>query len=361
MNYSEERHLLADTGRILLEKGLVARTWGNLSIRVDDGHFLITPSGRTYENLKPADMALVKMADLSWRGEMKPSSEKELHARIYRARQDTGAIIHTHQPAASSLAAARKGFTSKKIGNIPCVPYALPTTKYLARAVEKVVSNFTGSAMLLSNHGAVCMGRDINAALQTSLTMEEEARAHVLDCSGGTLEEMLDSFTKSRRGEAPEANHNVSQENFAQLITSIEAVSRGKQVFVASGPYAVAVSGCLAVVRPMLDDLAQLVGPTLPSVDLTKKNAFRRVHNILQRRSAVMIPGAGCLCVADNSSDAAAVAMVVEKACRVEIESSFLGGGYAISYPESLLMRIIYLAKYRKKAGDKAEADEIRT
>jgi L-ribulose-5-phosphate 4-epimerase len=360
MNYSEERQLLADTGRILLEKGLVARTWGNLSIRVDDAHFLITPSGRSYENLKPADMALVKMADLSWRGEMKPSSEKELHARIYRARQDTGAIIHTHQPAASSLAAARKGFTSKKIGDIPCVPYALPTTKSLARAVEKVVSDFTGSAMLLSNHGTVCMGREINAALQTSLNMEEEAQAHVLNSSGGTLEEMLDSFTKSHRRETSAANRNVSQERFAQLIKSIEVASPGKKIFVASGPYAVAASGCLAVVRPMLDDLAQLVGPTLPSVDLTKKNAFRRVRIMLQRRSAVMIPGAGCLCVAENSSDAAAIALVVEKACRVEIESSFLGGGYAISYPESLLMRIIYLAKYRKKTADKAVADEIR-
>ncbi len=51
-----------------MKEGLVARTWGNISIRVDDTHMLITPSGRTYEDLTPSDIVLVNYHTSKYEG-----------------------------------------------------------------------------------------------------------------------------------------------------------------------------------------------------------------------------------------------------------------------------------------------------
>ena len=98
---AEARALVVQAGLRLVECGLVARTWGNISARVSDTHFVITPSGRSYETLTPEDLVLVQISDCSYEGERKPSSEKGIHAAAYRHRPDTGFVIHTHQDYAS--------------------------------------------------------------------------------------------------------------------------------------------------------------------------------------------------------------------------------------------------------------------
>jgi L-fuculose-phosphate aldolase len=84
---------------------------------------------------------------------------------------------------------------------------------------------------------------------------------------------------------------------------------------------------------------------------MTSPSDLKGVKKALRRRSAVLIPGLGCLCMGDDASEAEATAMVAEKGCRVEIESSYLGGGHRIRWFETLLMRFIFLAKYSKKAS----------
>ena len=84
-------------GKRLLAEGLVARTWGNISIRVNDTFMLITPSGRPYEELTQEDIVLVNYHTSKYEGNVKPSSEKELHCEIYRTRKKVNAVIHTHQ------------------------------------------------------------------------------------------------------------------------------------------------------------------------------------------------------------------------------------------------------------------------
>jgi L-fuculose-phosphate aldolase len=90
-----------------LTEGLVSRTWGNVSIRVDEKFLAITPSGRTYEELTLNDIVLVNYHTSQYEGNIKPSSEKELYCEIYRTRKDIHAVIHTHQMNASIVAAAR--------------------------------------------------------------------------------------------------------------------------------------------------------------------------------------------------------------------------------------------------------------
>ena len=78
MVYTEEeaRRIIVQAGHRLVKKGLTARTWGNISARISDTHFAITPSGRAYETLQPEDIVVVKIEDCSWEGDQKPSSER---------------------------------------------------------------------------------------------------------------------------------------------------------------------------------------------------------------------------------------------------------------------------------------------
>ena len=101
------RQALVEYGKKLVERGLVQGTWGNISIRLDDKNMLVTPSGLDYERLTPGDMVKVDIQTLAHEGENKPTSEKELHAEIYRNRHDVGAIIHTHSKYACVFAAAK--------------------------------------------------------------------------------------------------------------------------------------------------------------------------------------------------------------------------------------------------------------
>jgi L-fuculose-phosphate aldolase len=182
MDDERERGELLAAGLVLAEKRLVARTWGNLSLRLDAGRFLITPSGIPYEDLSPGDMVVVGMEDLSWSGPLKPSSERGLHAMVYRLRPAVGAIAHTHQSWASAVAAARTGIPAPSGGGkaSPCARYALPTTKALVRAVERTLKGVDADAVLLANHGALCMGAGMAEAIREAEGLEDRARAFVL-------------------------------------------------------------------------------------------------------------------------------------------------------------------------------------
>jgi len=148
MEMSEEiagiRQEIIEGGLRLVKEGLVARTWGNISIRVDDTHMLITPSGRTYEDLTPEDIVLVNYLTSKHEGNIKPSSEKELHCEIYRTRKNIHAVIHTHQMNASTVAAAHREVPpilddmAQIIGpTVRVADYALPSTKKSPKKLSK--------------------------------------------------------------------------------------------------------------------------------------------------------------------------------------------------------------------------------
>ncbi len=117
-----------------------------------------------------------------------------------------------------------------------------------------------------------------------------------------------------------------------------------------SSPATLAMSYTGEVVKPLLDDMAQLVGVSIQSTEAktTPKNLSTLLKK-LKRRNAVFLAEQGALCCAETLDDAHAVCQVTEKACQAWIESSFLGGGHAISKIEALLMRWVYLKKYSKK------------
>ena len=176
------KSVVCEAGKRLLRENLVSGTWGNLSLRIDNENMIITPSGKPYELLSPEDMVRVNYRTLSWEGESKPSSELKLHAAIYLDRKDVHAVIHTHQPNASTVAAARREVPpilddmAQIIGpSVRVAAYALPNTK---RIVRKTLNALRGrNAALMANHGAVCIGRDMEEAFLVCQVLEKACRA----------------------------------------------------------------------------------------------------------------------------------------------------------------------------------------
>ncbi|MCL3782689.1 class II aldolase/adducin family protein [Prolixibacteraceae bacterium JC049] len=183
-NIDQLKQQVIDAGLKLVEEGLVARTWGNVSLRVDNEHMLITPSGRKYEDLQPDDIVLVNINTHKYEGTIKPSSEYKLHTEIYRTRKKVNAVIHTHQMNASTLAAAHRELPpilddmAQIIGpSVRVAPYALPSTKKIVRETVKALKG--RMAAMMANHGAVCVGRDMEEAFVVCQVLEKACKAFI--------------------------------------------------------------------------------------------------------------------------------------------------------------------------------------
>jgi L-fuculose-phosphate aldolase len=175
---------LAEYGRRLLEDGLVQGTWGNLSIRLDQDYMLCTPSGIDYERLGPEDMVKVKISDLSYEGEQKPTSEKRLHAGIYTSRSDARAVIHTHSKNCSVFAAAEMPLQvepkecRERIGElIRVAKYGRPGTRKLCKRTLAALGNSPG--VLMAHHGMICCGSDLEEAYEICQQIEKAAKAAI--------------------------------------------------------------------------------------------------------------------------------------------------------------------------------------
>lgn len=181
---NEKKKLVIEAGLRLLNEGLVARTWGNVSIKADENHMLITPSGRKYEDLTVDDIVLVNINTSEYDGSIKPSSEHKLHSEIYRTRPEINAVIHTHQMNASTCAAARREVPpilddmAQLIGtSVRVAPYALPSTSKIVKGTIKALKG--RMAALMANHGAVCLGRDIDEAFVVCQVLEKACKAFI--------------------------------------------------------------------------------------------------------------------------------------------------------------------------------------
>lgn len=184
LQYLSQRVELVNAGIKLLEQGLVSRTWGNISVKVNNSEMLVTPSGKFYEDLSPADMVLINFKTNEYCSDVKPSSEFKMHSGIYNDRKEINAIIHTHQMNASTCAAARREVPpilddlAQIIGpGVRVAEYALPSTKKIVTATVKALKG--RNAALMANHGAVCIGRDLDEVFVVCQILEKGCKAFI--------------------------------------------------------------------------------------------------------------------------------------------------------------------------------------
>lgn len=156
---------------------------GNVSIRTTKG-FLITPTGKPYAQLKPADLVELDNAGNILRGKLRPSSEWRFHASIYKARANVHAIIHNHSPRATALSCARKDIPAFHYmiaiaggADIRCAAYATFGTQELADHAVAALKD--RKACLLANHGVIALGESLNAAWLVAREVENLASQYL--------------------------------------------------------------------------------------------------------------------------------------------------------------------------------------
>ncbi len=185
------RETLIAAARSMAGLGINQGKAGNLSLRTPAG-MLITPSAIPYEELTPAQLALMPFdAEYgTFHGPNRPSSEWRFHRDIMAARPEVGAIVHTHAPYATALAMARREIPAchymiARFGGAPIrvAGYALFGTAELSEQV--LIALQDRSACLMANHGFVTTGATLDAAMLAAVELEALARQYMLSLSIG--------------------------------------------------------------------------------------------------------------------------------------------------------------------------------
>lgn len=328
MDVNEGKKLVAETGRLLLEKGLVARTWGNISCRLDENTFAVSPSGLDYERITPEDVPVYHTDTKTFEGPHKPSSEKKIHAAAYRCFEDVNFVIHTHQDYATAVSLGEKDGLcmseeeKRLLGHVVTASYGLPGTKKLKKAVEEAMK--AGSkVILMAHHGAVILGKSREETLQKAELLEKVCQRQVLR-----------AFEKypCRVKKSPLA---------------VGTLASGRMLEVVSDENILAMS-LRGGFRAQLDDMAQMTGEKLPAV----RNDRHRIIRALKNHDAVLVCGVGCVVAAEREDDAEALKILVKKACMAKRYTLSCGIKNNLSVADCRLMKTVFKLTY---AGKKEE------
>jgi len=166
------RLAIVECGRIGYERKLMTSNDGNISVRMNNGNILITPSGISKGRLQISDILIIDMESriISSRPDRKPSSETPMHLEVYRQRADIWAVIHAHPVFATTLTVAGVEFPKDvlpevllTLGDVPVTKYSTPSSHEDAEAILPFVKEH--NAILLCQHGSLTYGEDLNEAL----------------------------------------------------------------------------------------------------------------------------------------------------------------------------------------------------
>lgn len=370
MAYSVEkaRELVLKAGLELCEAGLVARTWGNISARVSDTQYVITPSGRAYDTLTAEDIVLVNITDGSYVGEVKPSGEKGVHAAVYELCPEMNFVIHTHQNYASALSVLGReleiegAVEGKKgencniedsrektgeclLGNVlSCADYGMYATEELVNNIKtQIMTHPKSKAVLMKYHGALCFGKDYDEAFAVAYELEKFSEVIFKKmCEEGERVSQSDKNTEGKgcyraehEGICPSENIENSECTFeipSELQQQLATRDDISSILLAQTPYIVKMSNLGNTMEPYLDDVAQIAGVDVKCVDLenceagqastdtktvedTMPTLSQTLLDALTDRNAVLIKGIGALCTGFDECEAEAVAIVLEKTC----------------------------------------------
>ena len=177
----QHREEIVRYGRMIHERGYVAATDGNLSVRLDQKRILMTPTSMCKGMMSASDLVIIDNKGKKLAGRRDVSSEMAMHLFIYRLRPDIKAIVHAHPPTATGYAAAglplNEALISEVViclGAIPLAKYGTPGTPELTDALEPLIPEY--DAILMSNHGVVTYGEDLHKAYMKMETVEHFAK-----------------------------------------------------------------------------------------------------------------------------------------------------------------------------------------
>ncbi len=337
--------LIVKAGKALQRKGLVERTWGNVSFRLDADFFAITPSGASYETLTSEDVAKVDSHTFSFSGRKKPSSELHLHSFIYSNFPKAECVLHTHQKWASILSLFPKEDSSKVgvpkhfqniFGTLLQVSqYAEAGTEEIANGVilaikeaSKVdLKKIEQDVVLMAGHGVVSFAKSLNDAFFLVETLENVSKTIITRQINKYIDAPLNLNCKPLINHYPfpsipfEKNSSVFDIDRA-FFDRLEWLSQNTQYHIAlsnSKPLLYTIdllfNQNISEVSPYFDDVAQIAGAFFKR--MTKKefeeSSLPTFDSLLKSSKIILVEDLGALCFSEEKAELIYMANLFEK------------------------------------------------
>ena len=341
MEEREARIQVVSAGKELLRAGLVARTWGNVSARLDEERFLITPSGLDYLQTTEDDLAAYNRVTQEWTGPYKPSSEKGVHTTAYEIFPEANFVIHTHQTYATavgivgldSLVITRE--EKELLGGVAEASYGLPGTKKLKNAVRKAME--TGAhTILMKHHGAIVVG-----------TSKDETFKRI---------KLLEKICKKCCLGVEKVNTEDGDVKRAEILNALQ--DKYQHVAWETSDATVCFSNLGEPLFAEMDDMAQMIGKKIPVYDgiISEENTasspriaeqmLPKLMKFLDKYNAVLVPGLGAIVMGADEGDMEALKILVNKSCVSALNTKTRGLKKRLGAFDVMLMHFIYKKKY---------------
>ncbi len=182
------RDEICRVGGSLFDRALTKGSSGNISVRLEDGGWLMTPTNVSLGALDPARLSRLDADGKLISGDA-PTKEAFLHLSMYGERKDAAAVVHLHSSHATAVSILRDvdpndvlpaltAYYVMRVGRLPLVPYFAPGDPDLAHAVRALAG--THHAVLLANHGPVVAGTSLANAQYATEELEETAKLFLM-------------------------------------------------------------------------------------------------------------------------------------------------------------------------------------
>lgn len=188
VNENRIREQIVRYGASLFNRGLTPGSSGNISVRLDDGGWLVTPTNASLGFLDPVSISRLDAKGNLVSGD-KPTKEAPLHAALYDTVKHSRAVVHlhsTHSVALSMLPDVdpkavlppMTPYYLMRTGRTALVPYFRPGDPAVADAIKGLSGKY--ASVLLANHGPVVAGKDLEGAVYAIEELEETAKLYLL-------------------------------------------------------------------------------------------------------------------------------------------------------------------------------------
>lgn len=205
------RAAVVEVGKITYDRGLLTASDGNISVRMENGNILITPSGVGKGRLSTDDLLVIdiegNVIQLAGDPLLRSTSEQPMHLVVYRQRADVRAVLHAHPPFATALTASRSEIRMDllpemvaALGHVPITKLAMPSSTQTADVIKELIVH--NDALMIRQHGSLTVGRNLEEALIHLERVEHVAKTIVIAELLGDInplpQEMLSQLREQR-------------------------------------------------------------------------------------------------------------------------------------------------------------------
>ncbi len=195
--YEYDKRMMIDAAMELKHNDLIALSGGNVSVRKENGDYIVTPSGMYYDNMVEDDLIVFDKDGKIIEGKRRPSVDTIALQYIYDHMPEVMAIIHTHQIYATAvgliedqLPVAVTTLSNVTLGSVNVAPYSNPGS--LEMGIQTVEYAKGKRAVILKHHGVVTIGGNLKEALYAAVYMETAAKTYLVAKAAGVPALMTD-------------------------------------------------------------------------------------------------------------------------------------------------------------------------